>query len=466
MKDILFSVLPIMVALLLCALTISCGDDDDNDNDNDTSDDDDDSGDDDDDDDALDDDDNDDDNDDDDNDDVPFPDLDPAVCMPDDPVDLQGFDPGYSLVDSGFWVLNKNYYLLTIFSEVAEALAIIETDPDLVGISAERDARIRQAVIDCVGDVTCYADALQWSDTETEDAADALVDAFFGVKTSFDPASSHLRPSGMFHLHVPLVDGELLNNAWLDTMAGMHQAFSSYAGSLPPDQMDVIVADILTANPDPMLLFEPMMEVTLAAMEYFGRDEAGRYEPMAEGENQAAFARINSIDWDQYRFSIIMVPGQGPNVEIPLHPTSKFRCILAVERFNANLAPLIVLSGGHVHPDQTQYSEAVEMKKYLMQQHEIPEEAILVDPHARHTTTNLRNVSRLIFRYGIPPDKPALITTDFFQNFYIDYMLTNRCLEELGYLPWRKVKRLDSFDSCLLPSPTTLHADPRDPLDP
>ena len=453
----------LMAGLLLLA---SCGNDNEGDtdtdndnNDDDNNDDDDDSGD----DDAGDDDAGDDDDDDD---NAPFPNLDPTVCMPDEPVDIQGFDPDYAIVDSGSWVQNKNYYLLTIFSDVAEALAIIKGDPDLALISTERDARIRQAATDCVGDIDCYADALLWSDVEAMEAADALVDAFFGVKAPFDLASSHLQPSGMFHLHVPLSDDELLRSAWLDTVAGMHQVFDSYGWSLPPAELDVIINEILSGNPDPMLLFEPMLEIALAAMDYYDRDEAGRYEPMQDGENRSALARIPTIDWEQYRFSIILVPGKGPNLEIPFHPTSKIRCDLAVERFNVNIAPLIVLSGGHVHPDQTPYSEAIEMKKYLMQQHGIPEEAILVDPHARHTTTNLRNVSRLIFRYGIPPDKPALITTDFFQNIYIAYMLTERCLEELGYLPWRKVKQLGFSDSCLLPSPTTLYADPRDPLDP
>ncbi|MDP8257033.1 MAG: YdcF family protein [Candidatus Alcyoniella australis] len=420
-----------------------------------------------DDDDNLDDDDDDVVDDDDDDDDLQFPELDPTVCLSGDPVDLQGFNVDYELVDSGLWVQNKNYYLLTLFSELAGAQAIIENNPELAGISAQRDAAIRQAAINCVGDVACYTNALIWSDSEARDAADALVDAFFHGIIPFNLADAHLRPSGMFQMHASLSDEELLYNAWIDAVNGMHEAFYSYAAHLPADQLDAIVADIIDSNPNTMLLFQPLMDVALAAMDYFGRDEAGRYEPLAEGENRAALARIDSIDWDQYRFSIILVPGWGPDdVQTPLHPNGKLHCDLAAARYYANVAPLIVLSGGHVHPDQTPYCEAIEMKKYLMEQHLVPEEAIFVDPHARHTTTNLRNVSRLVFRYGIESDKPALITTDSFQNIYIAYLLNERCRDELGYLPWRKVRRLDKNDSCLLPTPIVLYADPRDPLDP
>ena len=143
------------------------------------------------------------------------------------------------------------------------------------------------------------------------------------------------------------------------------------------------------------------------------------------------------------------------------------RCGLVAERYHAGFAPLIITSGGHVHPDRTPYSEAIEMKKYLMETYSIPEEAILVDPHARHTTTNLRNGSRLILRYGIPPERPVLVVTDLFQSLYIQgAMLAERCMNELGYHPFRVVESLGHTDTCMMLDPTSLHQDPRDPLDP
>jgi hypothetical protein len=57
------------------------------------------------------------------------------------------------------------------------------------------------------------------------------------------------------------------------------------------------------------------------------------------------------------------------------------------------------------------------MKRSLIRDFGIAEDAIIIDPHARHTTTNIRNAARLIFRYGIPADRPALITT---QQYHLD----------------------------------------------
>ena len=218
--------------------------------------------------------------------------------------------------------------------------------------------------------------------------------------------------------------------------------------------------------------FAPLLTLVLESLAAEGRDEATRYEPLAQGENAAALARIPSLDFSKYPFSVVMVPGLGPtNLDAPLSEGGQVRADQAAARFSAGLAPVIVLSGGHVHPDRTPYSEAIEMKKYLMQTYSIPESALLIDPHARHTTTNLRNVARLMYRYGIPTDQPVLITTDFGQTLYIAAtsdaaVFGKRCLSELGYKPWRGITRLDDLDNCWIPSVQSLQQDARDLLDP
>jgi hypothetical protein len=107
------------------------------------------------------------------------------------------------------------------------------------------------------------------------------------------------------------------------------------------------------------------------------------------------------------------------------------------------------------------------MKKDLMARYKIPEHAILIDPHARHTTTNFRNAARLIYRYGIPPEKMALVTTSMYQSYYIgDMNLDERCEKELGYVPYHLFERLSKFDIEFKPRIESLHADPMDPLDP
>jgi isocitrate dehydrogenase len=116
---------------------------------------------------------------------------------------------------------------------------------------------------------------------------------------------------------------------------------------------------------------------------------------------------------------------------------------------------------------QTPYSEAIEMKKYVMEKFKIPEKSILIDPHARHTTTNFRNAARLVFRYGIPADQKAVVTSSedhiastTKESFRI------RCLKELGYSPMKYITRISPVVAEFKPSIESLFFDANDPLDP
>jgi len=104
----------------------------------------------------------------------------------------------------------------------------------------------------------------------------------------------------------------------------------------------------------------------------------------------------------------------------------------------------------------------------LMRDFQIPEEAILIDPHARHTTTNLRNPARILFRDSLPLDKPVWIVSDIYQSRYIESQgFADRCSRELGYRPFRKLTRLSPNDLEWVPDYlASLVQDPRDPLDP
>ena len=198
------------------------------------------------------------------------------------------------------------------------------------------------------------------------------------------------------------------------------------------------------------------------------RDEAGRFEPMQNTENKAALRAIRSIGWSKYRYSVIVVPGAGPgDPNVALSDAGRRRTALAAQRYHEGAAPLILVSGGYVHPSQTRFSEAMEMKRALLDDYHVPESAILVDPHARHTTTNMRNAAREIYRYKIPMDKPALTVSDAAQIRYIESQgFADRCMKELGYLPYRIVNRVSDTDLAFLPQIQSLEEDPLDPLDP
>jgi hypothetical protein len=107
------------------------------------------------------------------------------------------------------------------------------------------------------------------------------------------------------------------------------------------------------------------------------------------------------------------------------------------------------------------------MRKYLMQTYHIPAAAIIVEPQARHTTTNIRNSNRLMIRYGIPITKPSLFITSKSQTDYSNNPnFDARNLRELGYLPYRGKKRISNHEIEFYPVTECLHMDPYDPLDP
>lgn len=232
------------------------------------------------------------------------------------------------------------------------------------------------------------------------------------------------------------------------------------------------------------LPFSPSLRFAVELMEMNQRDEAGRHEPMeselaarpdedrpAKGVNAAAIAHILELkpeDWNTFNYSVIVVPGRGPDVQgVHLSPLGRVRDELAARHFRNNEAPFILVSGGYVHPNQTKFCEAIEMKRDLMKRFNVPEKAIIVDPHARHTTTNMRNAARLIYHYDIPFDKKALVTTDPMQSADIESAaFGERCLHDLGFMPFRLVGRISPFDLEFYPLIASLQADPTDLLDP
>ena len=399
-----------------------------------------------------------------------FSSLDPAQCPQIVPEDLYGASPRAPLVTSGSAIEDKSFYVLTLLDAVADARAAVSTWPALATLAAEHAQMMQSAVRDCNGDAACWGEAVTWSDADIDRAGAALV-ALHGASKPIQAAAMSLRRSGAAQLHASLTDAPLLQAAWVDAAHALNQGWEEHVAGLATDTVARLLSGAaVTAAGRPF--FSPLVQLVLGGLAADGRDEAARYEPLAAGENAAALARIPCIDFSQYRFAAIVVPGQGPSdLNHPLDPNGQIRADQAAARLAAGLAPLIVLSGGHVHPDRTPYSEAIEMKQYLMATYAIPEAAILVDPHARHTTTNLRNVARLLYRYGVPVDRPSLVTTDQFQAFYIaaagaTQVFGKRCLDELGYFPYRGVTQLDLLDDCWVPSANSLYADARDLLDP
>jgi hypothetical protein len=198
------------------------------------------------------------------------------------------------------------------------------------------------------------------------------------------------------------------------------------------------------------------------------RENAGYFRDLDMRENAAVRARAQQTDWRSHPYTVILVLGDGPDRPGQMIGSfGKLRLAHAVELYRGGQAPFIVVSGGNVHPASTPFNEAAEMKRELMGRYAIPADAIIMEPHARHTTTNFRNTARLMIRYGIPLDRPALATTSEGHSVYAGGTeFERKAIAEIGLIPRRVVKRLSPYDFSFLPEPASTHRDARDPLDP
>ncbi len=389
-----------------------------------------------------------------------FEGIDPSLCMPETPLEDLPFDPQYLRLESGLAIMDKNVYLSTVLLKDEDLNQAQQSEDSLNALVEERAEALAQAT--CGEDLNCWDGALTWSEEDIAGAVAAL--------TAWNQAdlliSRHLLPCGDFARYANLPRDEFLQTVVSGTLEALNRIWLRYSRRISTADLLTLLTPLQTEMQQATTFTQPLARVNEALMQAQGRDEAVRYDPLTDGENRLAFERMETISWSAYPFSVMMVPGQGPNdLDTALHPTGAGRCDLAAERFKAGLAPFILVSGGHVHPDQTPYCEAIEMKAYLMETHGIAENAILIDPYARHTTTNARNLGRTILRYGFPPDKPAMTNTDLFQSAYMLGM-EGRLLDELGYIPYRRLVKMTDNNNCLLTSPDALTIDPSDPLDP
>jgi hypothetical protein len=383
-------------------------------------------------------------------------------------------------------VQDKNFYLLSMLERTSGVRDAVNADTTLAGIAAERAAALDKAAKTCSLDLDCYAAAFQWSEAQSKEAGHELADLYRTSTAVRKLADGPLRESGMYVRYQSLGGDQLLERAWADCVHGINRMIDVYGLGKAPryPAIDSITYDVksdawrhivqnlaatLEDDRASLALFSsPSMRFALELMWLNHRDEAGRYEPMETGENAPAIRRVKSVDWDKYPYSVIVVPGAGNDLPgFRLSPEGKLRDELAAKRFRDGKAPFLLVSGGFVHPSQTEFAEAIEMKRDLTVRFGIPADAILIDPHARHTTTNMRNAARLMYRYGMPFDRKALVTTDPAQSASIENpAFEKRNLDELGYVPYQLLGRTSPFDLEFRPKLDALQADPQDPLDP
>jgi hypothetical protein len=380
---------------------------------------------------------------------------------------------------------DKNFYLLSLIERSPAARAALSQDATLTHLYSERRTILHQAISGPNLQAEAYTSPLLWTNEQIALAADALRSLYSSDAAIRALTDQELQPSGVGP--GSLSGAELLVATWRTEAAGMNRIAATFAEGEAPrsPQIDALAYDprseqyreflhelARTIDADPVagtLFFSGALKFSLTLLEANQRDEAARFEPLETGENAAALVRLKTMDWKPFRYAAILVPGMEPDLPaVPLSPMGRLRVTAAAAAYKAGQAPFLLVSGGYVHPSQTPFNEALEMKKLLMGEFHIPESAILIDPHARHTTTNLRDAARILYRDRFPLDQPILVVTDLYQAGYIaSDEFAQRCDHELGYRPFRKLTALTPGEVAWQPAyAASLLQDPLDPLDP
>ena len=391
-------------------------------------------------------------------------------------------------------LVERDFPLLAAMLESAPMRTVLLQDAVLKAATAKRWEAIAEANRTCQKDAVCRSKALRFT-PEQVDEVSAELKRLYETNASVKAfVREKLQPAAVFSLDPSKPEEARLIDSWVTTAKGLNQMIGTYCDGVPPryaaiDSMTLQVGSpgfaSLTAlildglgyeettsgrlrSKEQTLFFEPTMRFAIRIMEANERDEAGRLWPLEKTENAAAVGAVRSVNWAKYPYSVIVVLGAGSeSLTSPVSPRGKERLRGAVDAYRKGSAPFVLVSGGYVHPLQTPFSEALEMKRYLMEVYGLPASAILVDPYARHTTTNLRNAVREIYAYRIPVKKPILIVSDEAHiNSVASEAFSTRNEKELGYQPVAIGARVTPSSIEAMPSEQSLYRDATDPLDP
>ena len=391
---------------------------------------------------------------------------------------------------SGAWsvieanVAERDFYGLATMESDPAILQSMAADSELAAVRQQHANALAKALLECK-DVPCMDRAMRWSDADIAAVGEALRQELAHDSAMQSYVKHILRGSGRFVLYEKEPDAQLLSSMWQDTAHTMNRIVDVYGDGVPPryahidsmrydpksptymEAVHAIGAMIALEDTAQMPFFFPEMKYAVMLLATNGRPDAARYEPLS-GENAAAVRRAKMIAWRSYPYTVIVVPGEGPEQpDVELSPLGRIRVEMAVRLFREGKAPFILVSGGNVHPMLTKFCEAIEMRKELITQWNIPADAILIDPYARHTTTNLRNAVREVIRYGIPTDKPMLISSDQAQaGMILKPAFDVRCMTEMHLRPWLSLHVLSATEIEMMPNRDSLQEDASDPMDP
>jgi len=388
-------------------------------------------------------------------------------------------DPHYRFLSGPGPLQDRNFYLFTLLEQLPGLPSLLNKDSSLNELAKGYKQRI-------AGSVSKHetADALLFTENTIQQVGNTFTILLERNPEPWVSLLREMRGSGLFELYAGKSDAQLLYYAWKDAANGINYIINAYANGTglrypvidsaafyvrsPAYKVAIqqLLEQLREKDKPGDLFFQPSLQLALGLLRINHRDEAVRYEPMS-ATNGDAYRLIKKTSWDKYPYPAMLILGASPVAKETISETGKSRCRMGAELYRKGLAPFIIVSGGHVRPVGTIYSEAIEMKKYLVNELKIPAAAVMVDPYARHTTTNVRNAVRIAWRSGIPVNKRMLCVSDAMHLVYVNSTLfKQRCMTELGYMPAADIKQADLYFLSFLPDLRSLQVNAFDPLDP
>ncbi|AHF17766.1 YdcF family protein [Niabella soli] len=382
-------------------------------------------------------------------------------------------------------ILQKRiFYLLDAMEAHPPVATAVAADVVLQRLMVQKRTVLQQAIDSCAN-LACIADAMLIKPGEDAAIARQLSSLFQNNGKLRQWIKDSIRATGFYKLSDSLPDASLFREAWEEEAAGINYIIRAYlqnkglqypkvdAASFPVnsppyfDSVGHLITAVLENGREEELFFQPLLRICLRILQLNRHDEAARLLPLSK-INEQPCQQIRSVQWRQFPFSAILVFGEGPETpDVPISVHNKERCAAASALFKSGKAPFIIVSGGYVHPFQTKYCEAVEMKKYLTDSLSVPAGVIIIEPHARHTTTNIRNANRILYENKVPANKPVLGVSDVAHIRYIAGENFERvCRRDLKYLPFERMKQLSDTTVAFYPAACSTQINTGDPLDP
>lgn len=388
--------------------------------------------------------------------------------------------PGYRLKHSNR-LENKIYYFTALMSQDSDVVQNLRANKALAAIAGDKRQRLLAA-----NDFSSRIASMKFTEDEIDFIASQLAQAFSKSKAMQSIVSEEIIPSGCYR-QSNATGAELVKLMWRQDALGMNHAIDLYAAGEKPiyASIDSIGFDVRSKDYQNGILPTVIQNIELATqgdnlcwaipltavkvlLDVNDRCQVIDFEPLSSLGNQAQYVRIKQVDWSKYAYSAILVLGAGPlDPREHISPYGRLRASYAAQLYRQGLAPFIIVSGGRVHPYHTPYCEAEEMRKYLVATCGIPAEAVIIEPQARHTTTNIRNAARIMLREGFPFNKPALLTSS---ASHLDYVAAEkflqRCLRDMKIIPFKLGKRISPRVFEFWPLPNCTQLNPEEPLDP